>query len=243
MHGLLSGGRGPKHAAASKVTKKDHSNIMSSLRERELGKGRKYGGRVMYDATSTSPYLMCSSIEKRINNSFNDVITVVKNLRLAVEKAKWSDIEHAVHTVYHKLTEETNLEQPYLVKPKSRQEREVFVAVGGMNTILRLFSKPFTELDARAMPTTTFQRYAETWNEMLVILREVSYSIPSLSERVFDQDHVVFLFTMLAHRSVFENSVSCTLERISRSLLCTILSLLILTYALSLPLKSFVNFS
>ena len=235
MLGLLSGG-GPssRQHGSSKVTKKDQTNIMSTLRERELGKGRKYGGRVMYDATSTSPYLMCSSIEKRINNSFNDVITVVKNLRAAVEKAKWSDIEHAVHTVYHKLTEETNPEQPYIVKPKSRQEREVFVAVGGMNTILRLFSKPFADLDARTMPTTSFQRYAETWNEMLVILREVSYSIPSLSERVFDQDHVVFLFTMLAHRSVFENSVSW-LEEI---LALYYLILLIPTPSLTSPLTS-----
>ena len=202
------GGQTRQQGGGNKVTPPKQTNIMSTLRERELGKGRKYGGRMMHDATSTTPYLMCAGIEKRINTSFNDVITVVKNLRSAIEKAKWSDIEHAVHIVYHKITEESNPEQPYIVKPKSRQEREVFVAVGGMNTILRLFSKPFAESDARSMSTTTFQRYAETWNEMLVILREVSYSIPSLSERVFDQDHVVFLFTMLAHRSVFENSVS-----------------------------------
>ena len=204
MFGSSRLGGGPSRQG-SKVTQ---TNIMSTLRERELGKGQKYGGRVMYDATSTSPYLMCSSVEKRINSSFNDVITVVKNLRSAIEKARWSDIEHAVHIVYHKITEETNPEQPYIVKPKSRQEREVFVAVGGMHTILRLFAKPFADLDARTMPVTSFHRHAETWNEMLVILREVSYSIPLLSERVFDQNHVVFLFTMLAHRSVFENSVS-----------------------------------
>jgi len=205
---MLGGGGTSRQQGANKVTKKEQTNIMSTLRERELGKGRKYGGRVMYDATSTSPYLMSSSIEKRINSSFNDVITVVKNLRSAIDKAKWGDIEHAVHLVYHKLTEDTNPDQPYHVKPKSRQEREVFVAVGGMQTILRLFAKPFAEVDARTMPATSFQRYAETWNEMLLILREVSYSIPSLSERVFDQSHVVFLFTMLAHRSVFEHSVS-----------------------------------
>jgi len=86
--------------------------------------------------------------------------------------------------------EDSNPDQPYAVTSRSKQEREVFVAIGGMHTLLRLFSQPFAEADARAMSARLFQQYVECWNEALVVLREVSYSVPTLSEQLFDHDQV-----------------------------------------------------
>jgi Trpc4-associated protein len=80
--------------------------------------------------------------------------------------------------------------------------------LGGIDLLLRLFNKPFSEPDARQMTPTIFQRRSELWNEVLVILREVAIAIPTISEKIFENSDIVFLFSLLHHQAMFDNTMN-----------------------------------
>ena len=147
-------------------------------------------------------------IERRLDSSFNDISKCVRALSDAIDAVRWTDIQHAVRILFSKMLEVSPPDQSSSVSLGRKQEREVFVALGGMHLLLRLLGKPFCEPDARSMSSSAVNRHSELWNEVLVILREVCYSVPSLSEQLFGNTHIVFFFTMLMHRSIFENSIS-----------------------------------
>lgn len=86
--------------------------------------------------------------------------------------------------------------------------RQMFIHVGGVKQLLRLFYAPYGNEDARKMSSAVIQRRAEFWNEVLVILREVSFSIPSLADNIFSDKELIFLFTLLYHSSVFDNAIN-----------------------------------
>ena len=48
----------------------------------------------------------------------------------------------------------------------------------------------------------------DLWNEVLVLMREICFTIPHLSEKVFSKDAIVFLFTLMSHACVFENAAT-----------------------------------
>jgi hypothetical protein len=174
-------------------------SIIDTLHNRELGRDKSY--------KRNDSFIMVPGIEKRLGESFNDIATHIKALRSAIEAVKLADIQYALRMIFSKIMESYIPEQSCLSLER-KQQREVFVALGGMHLLLRLFEKPFSEPDGRSMPASVVNRHSELWNECLMILREVSYSIPTLSEQLFGDKHIVFLFTLLVHRSVFENCVS-----------------------------------
>ena len=93
--------------------------------------------------------------------------------------------------------------------PEKRQAREIFVALGGTQEIMRLFSKPFmTTNDARKEKSDLFRRRSELWNEILIILREICYALPTLADNIFTKEHITFLFTLLSQSSIFENAMN-----------------------------------
>jgi Trpc4-associated protein len=152
---------------------------------------------------------MIPSVEKRLDSAFNDISRCVKALRIAIEAVKWIDIGHAVRILFSKVLEVSHHpEESSSTANRKREEREGFIALGGMHLLLRLFEKPFSDPDARSMSSSVINKHTELWNEVLVLLREICYSVPSLSEHLFGNKHIIFLFTLLAHRSVFENSIS-----------------------------------
>lgn len=64
------------------------------------------------------------------------------------------------------------------------------------------------KMDARDLNKNHIQRYALVWNEILVLLREICYSIPNLANQIFTSSHIIFLFTMLSHDNLFENAMN-----------------------------------
>lgn len=176
------------------------TSILEPLHDREIG--RRRGPR------ASKEFICVPSIEKRIDSSFNDISKCVKSLRDAIDAVRWVDIQHAVRVVYSTLLEISFPDQIASINLKRKQEREIFVSLGGMHLLMRLFEKPFCMSDARVMSTLLVNRHSELWNEVLIILREVCFTIPFLSEQLFGNSHVVFFFTLLVHRSVFENSIS-----------------------------------
>ena len=175
-------------------------SIINTLNDRELGRGKG-------PAFSTG-FMSIPGVERRIDCSFNDISKCVNTLRSAIETVNLADIQHSVRILFSKMLEISLPDQATSIILKRKQEREVFVALGGMHLLLKLFEKPFCEPDGRVMSPSLVNRLSELWNEVLVILREVCYTVPSLSEQLFGNSHVVFLFTLLVHRSVFENSIS-----------------------------------
>lgn len=198
------------------------SSVLKTLLNRELGSRRR--------PIATNHGLLVPSIERRLDSTFNDISKCVKALSNAIDSAVWTDIQHAIRMLFSKMLEMSPPDQVNSVNFKRKQEREVFVAIGGMHLLLRLFEKPFCEPDARSMSLSLVHSYSELWNEVLVILREVCYTIPTLSEQLFGNDHIIFFFTLLVHRSVFENSISMLEE---------ILAVRIETFSLALVPKLF----
>jgi hypothetical protein len=175
-------------------------SIITVLHDRELGRRRS--------VTVNDNKILFPDIERRLDNTFNDISKCVRALSCAIDAVKWADIQHAVRILFSKMLEMSLTDQACSVNLKRKQEREVFVALGGMHLLLRLFQKPFCEPDARCMSAAFISKNSELWNEVLVILREVCYTIPTLSEQLFGNDYIIFFFSLLVHRSVFENSIS-----------------------------------
>lgn len=158
-------------------------NFLAKLRNREYGK--RHAG----NATIIAP-----NMGKSINREFNDILKVAKCLEAAIAEQNKDDIELCVADIVTQFVESANNGQVIDVK-KKRQHREAFVLFGGLNSLLRLFSAPFSPEDARKIRKEEMVGKAELWNEILVILRELINTIPGITERLFNEKHMVFLFT------------------------------------------------
>lgn len=180
-------------------------NITTFILDREL-RGRKI---------FHNPTVAGNSIQKRVDDIFNQVANCIQTLRIAIDSGEWDNVEHAVGNLIHRLLDSSNPDQLFVITPIKKQEREIFVALGGTELLLRLFQKPFCEPDARQMTPVLFQSKSDLWNEVLVILREVAFAIPSLSEHAFGKHNIVFFFTLLRHNQVFENTMNLLEEILS----------------------------
>lgn len=149
-------------------------------------------------------------MRRRLNSQFHDVIRYTKDLRSAVESKLWANIENAVTDVMKVLVDHQSIhEEPTYNK---KQTRYMFVAYGGLDYLLRIFLPPISPIDARSLTKTGFRDKSETWNEILLIVRELLITIPSLQDKYFGVDHIRFIFTLLHHTSVFESAVSAIEE-------------------------------
>lgn len=193
-------------------------SLIDVMRAREIGERRIITGSVsnletLRIANNASKFHKCMShsTQKAIDEEYRGIISCTQALRRAVEQNNWEVVESAVGDIILTLLESGNSNSNALfhVSPKKKQQRECFVRWGGVELLLRLFEKPFVaHSDARNYTNPDVGRKCEVWNETLVILREVCFAIPSLSEKVFGMPHIVFLFTMLSHQSVFDNTMN-----------------------------------
>ena len=103
---------------------------------------------------------------------------------------------------------DNNHSQSFIITPNKRYQREFFIGYGGVSILLQLFSKPFSKSDTRLNSEEEVSQISEIWNEVLVILRELVIAIPSLSEKLFDNAHIVYFCTLLAHQPMFDNTMN-----------------------------------
>lgn len=163
-------------------------------------KARELGGKL------NTQQSIAGKIRQRTDDLCNHIATTTQTLREAIEcksSNRWKEIERAVEILIQRLLDNSNPDQVFVITPTKKQEREIFVSLGGVDLLLKLFNKPFGNVDG-----LQFQARSELWNEILVILREVAFAIPTLSENVFGKNHITFLFTLLKHQSVFENTMN-----------------------------------
>lgn len=173
-------------------------SILLSLRERELGRSP----RIHFTQ-------LPSEMGRKIDDDIEGTAGYVNTLKLAIQRENWEDVETAVgDIIMNLLNNTTNVSQLFNVSPKKKQQREFFVAMGGLQLLMQVFAAPFGAADARLISNDTASQKSEVWNEILVIIREVSFSLPSVSEKVYDNSHIVFLFTLLVHQPVFDNTMN-----------------------------------
>ena len=158
--------------------------------------------------------------KSRIDACYQRLNQCLDTLILAIDSGKWTEISNSISFLLNYILDSTSPESstPFTyieISPLKRQEYELFVALGGIDTLLILFNKPFCESDARSMSNLRNPKRAETWNEILAILRELCYTIPTLSTHIFTQEHIIFLFTLLSCPSIFESAVNLLEEVLS----------------------------
>lgn len=191
-------------------------SLIDVMRAREIGERRIIGCESNLDtlriANNAREFHKCMSrkTQKFIDEDYRGIISCIQALRRAVDQINWEGVEAAVGDIILTLLDSGNSNNVlFHVTPKKKQQRECFVRWGGVDLLLRLFEKPFVaHSDARKYSNPDVGRKCEVWNEILVILREVCFAIPSLSGKVFGMPHIVFLFTMLSHQSVFDNTMN-----------------------------------
>ena len=75
-----------------------------------------------------------------------------------------------------------------------------------MRLLFQLFASPFAEPIVRRAPLYSGKQ--EVWNEVLIILREITIALPSISEKVFDNRDIVFLFSLLHREAMFDDTMN-----------------------------------
>jgi hypothetical protein len=143
------------------------------------------------------------------------MIKYMTALKLAMKEKVWDNIDTTFSDVMMNILDSTDPEQMYTMTDKKAQQREFFVLSGGLQLLLQFFAPPFVKKDARDMSRITIEQKNEFFNGLLVTLREVAFVVPSLSEKIFNDDHIVFLFTLLSHHSLFDNTMNLLEEIIA----------------------------
>lgn len=147
-------------------------------------------------------------VKHRINAEYTGMFGLVNELQLAIDHTQWAEISRCIGSLVSALIDSSGMDLPFTIPSKNKQQRDVFIALGGVKQLLRILEPPLSTADARSMAENGVKRRAEMWNEVMVILREIFYSTPLLADKLTSTQHVVFLFTMLHHQCVFENTMN-----------------------------------
>ena len=86
---------------------------------------------------------------------------------------------------------------------KTKEEREMFITLDGPTYLQRIIRPNLSTTDARKFSKGSITENARTYNDTLLLLRELCYINPELSD-TFKTEFIVYLFTLLDHRDVFE---------------------------------------
>jgi hypothetical protein len=177
-------------------------NLVHRLRDRQYGRQVPVGD------------FLNQQIQSKINEKFRNISTLIASLRGAVSRKDWNQISSATHTLITHLLDTNNhydslSSSSTKITNEKREEREIFILLGGINLLFECLCPPLIQAtDARDMNPSQIQRYSVFWNELLVLLREICYSIPNLANQIFSDTQIVFLFTMLAHDTLFDCAIN-----------------------------------
>jgi hypothetical protein len=182
---------------------------LSFLRQRSIGERRRLGYCDLNDLTKESLNRCINRVCVNLDE-LKLAIKIVSTTSLAIIKDNaWQDIERAVFHVSEQLLENHQNDSP-LYKPNhiKKQEREVFIAIGGCYELLKLLDHPFSSSASAIFLTNILRKRSDIWNVALVTLRELISSIQNIGDSMFSTTHIVFLFNLLNYPSVFENSLN-----------------------------------
>ncbi len=177
-------------------------NLLTALKRRELGLPTTL---YISDRSCNS-----SGTKNRIDEVFNKIASSISELGDAIHEKKWEEIERCVNGMLTRLTAVGGVysEHSYNIPPESLQEKETFVALGGLQLLLQLFEPRLSGTDARNTSPAVMLNRSELWNEVMALLRELVFVIPNMADNFIADCHLSFMFTMLGHRHLFESTMS-----------------------------------
>lgn len=143
-----------------------------------------------------------------IDRRFEGLLGLLERLDAALDKGDVEETTVSMRELTHRLLESPMDTQLPQVNQKVLATRDAFVMVGGPSIVTRVFEPPFAPGDARNVRADRMRDYQEIWNDALVLLREVCYTHPDISEAFCRKHLVVFFFSLLAHRTIFDTAVS-----------------------------------
>jgi hypothetical protein len=191
----------PKGASRTKPDVPKHQmTFLDRLRGRELGR------------SASMRSMFTPAIEKRINKEFDHVLEDCDALTTTIKLGRKDNAAIVVgdilgHFLDHSVLQETSTPRTVKKACKKRQQRELFTAMGGAESLLKMFLPPFSPIDAEQITRGQMQERSEMYNEVLVIIRELLSSVPSIADQFIDTKHMIFMFTLLRHQSVFDNTM------------------------------------
>ena len=147
-------------------------------------------------------------MKKKIDKECNYLLTVITDLKNDLDTNKISKVEGSLKTLVNCILSSSGDEDVFSITPKKKEEREMFVALGGMEQVMRFFCQPFGKADARDLDKRAVSQKSDFWNETFVLLREICYTLPYVPEKYFGNKEITTLFTWLAHESTFENTAA-----------------------------------
>lgn len=106
--------------------------ILALLQHRELQQQHHLENKDIFFAAKATPSKTTDAITDRMNSDFCQVSTSIKDLSLAIESRDWVEVERAIAHLLNRLIDSSSSESVYSVSPKRKQEREMFVALGGL---------------------------------------------------------------------------------------------------------------
>ena len=172
----------------------DRVPVILALRNREYSKS----GRLN---RSKLPKI----VDIRLDKSLNKIVKITNDLRGAITSARWEHIENAVADIIMALLDGSKNGLP---ARERKQQRDIFVAMGGLQLLVSLFKAPFMPVDGRLLKEPILHERAEVWNEALLVLREVGFAASVVSEYVYSESTIVLLFTLLSQHTLFDNCIN-----------------------------------
>jgi hypothetical protein len=161
-----------------------------------------------------------SKILKRLDTQHPNLVTFMLEFRQAMKSKRFNRMDMAAKQLVNRILNHndthSNPEDLFVITPRKKQEREMFTVLGGIYDILQFMNTPpFGAPDIRNVPPHTISIRSETWNELLIVLREIAYAIPSMPSQVFSVSSIKFFFTLTSQPSVFDNCVQLIEEILS----------------------------
>ncbi|KAI2504529.1 hair follicle maturation [Fragilaria crotonensis] len=177
---------------------------------------------------------------QHLDSPAGGIVTEIKCLHNAMDRGDWAETCNIVSRLAPRLLGDpmrsfssSSIDDPTLPRFASPHlagggrlgvERDAFVLGGGVQLYLRIFlDASFVGNDVRndarrLTPTMVTNKLASCWNEVLVSLRELVYSMPILVEdgTILDGGRFIpFLFTVLYHDSCFDSAAALIEEILS----------------------------
>eukprot|EP00520_Triparma_pacifica_P017630 CAMPEP_0118668016 /NCGR_PEP_ID=MMETSP0785-20121206/20114_1 /TAXON_ID=91992 /ORGANISM="Bolidomonas pacifica, Strain CCMP 1866" /LENGTH=1410 /DNA_ID=CAMNT_0006562547 /DNA_START=278 /DNA_END=4510 /DNA_ORIENTATION=- len=176
-----------------------------------------------FQKISTLSPTITSQLDTQMKGLISDLKVLAKHLAsprpVSLGKRAWSEVQRVVNDL-HRLVEipqrgvDAARDEMTASEIKTKEERELFIALDGPAYLQKLIRQDPTITDARTIYKSKITEYARPYNDTLLLLRELCYINPELSD-TFKTDFIVYLFTMLHHRDVFEHTIGLIEEVLS----------------------------
>jgi hypothetical protein len=155
-------------------------------------------------------------VKKKVDAKYSMMHETVSELREAMDSGKYRKVKDAIKTVMENLLQaHSNPEDVLNLTPQKSEQRQIFLALGGIDELLRLFKYPFGDkgnglsyvIDSREFSNVIYH-HTDLFNDVLIILREIVFSVPRVADSSLCTKDIAFLFALLSHEGLFQHGIN-----------------------------------